>query len=117
MDAQRAEFLTSMIDILERLNQTCVQRGEPLLASVLAIAKGEAEDALRHAEELKALHKMRAEMTSRTSWRAEEEKRFFGDAYEPVASAEPGAGAAEADALEVEEQPYDEYERDDEIAA
>ena len=55
MDAQRAEFLTSMIDILERLHQTCVNRGEPLLASVLAIAKGEAEDALRHAEELAAL--------------------------------------------------------------
>ncbi len=70
MEAQRSQFLTSMIDILERLNQTCIQRGEPLLASVLAIAKGEAEDALRHAEELAALHAMREKMTSQTSWRA-----------------------------------------------
>jgi hypothetical protein len=49
MDAERSKFLASMIDILTRLTDTCVTRGEPLLASVLAIARGEAEDALRHA--------------------------------------------------------------------
>ncbi len=76
MEAQRSEFLTSMIGILERLHETSIARGEPLLASVLAIAKGEAEDALRHAEELAALHAMREEMSSRTSWRAEDQWRL-----------------------------------------
>ena len=112
MDAQRADFLTSMIDILERLNQTCVQRGEPLLASVLAIAKGEAEDALRHAEELAALDAMRREMSSRTSWRAEEEQRFYGEAYEPV-------GVIDRTRAPLPDSPYDEYDhrRPGEIAA
>ena len=70
MDGDRSKFLSAMIDILNRLHDSSVQRGEPLLASVLAIAKGEAEDALRHADELAALHAMREEMSSRTSWRA-----------------------------------------------
>jgi hypothetical protein len=69
MDAQRIKFLQSMIEILNRLHDTSVQRGEPLLASVLAIAKGEAEDALRHAEELEALHALREKMSSATTWR------------------------------------------------
>ena len=69
MDAQRTKFLTSMIEILNRLHDTSVERGEPLLASVLAIAKGEAEDALRHAEELNALHVLREKMSSTTTWR------------------------------------------------
>jgi hypothetical protein len=71
MDGDRSKFLTAMIEILNRLHDSSVQRGEPLLASVLAIAKGEAEDALRHAEELSALHALREEMSSRTSWRAQ----------------------------------------------
>jgi hypothetical protein len=80
MDAQRSDFLTSMIDILERLHQTCVNRGEPLLASVLAIAKGEAEDALRHADELAALDEMRKKMSSQTTWRAaDQEMMGLGD--------------------------------------
>ena len=76
MDAERSEFLTSMVSILERLQVTCVNRGEPLLASVLAIAKGEAEDALRHAQELASLHAMREKMSSQTSWRAEDQERL-----------------------------------------
>lgn len=80
MDAQRSDFLTSMIDILERLHQTCVNRREPLLASVLAIAKGEAEDALRHADELAALDEMRKKMSSETTWRAaDQEMMGLGD--------------------------------------
>jgi hypothetical protein len=80
MDAQRSDFLTSMIDILERLHQTCVNRGEPLLASVLAIAKGEAEDALRHADELAALDAMREKMSSTKTWRAaDQEMMGIGD--------------------------------------
>ena len=71
MDGDRSKFLSAMVDILTRLHDTSIQRGEPLLASVLAIAKGEAEDALRHANELAALHAMREEMSSRTSWRAQ----------------------------------------------
>jgi hypothetical protein len=75
MDGDRAKFLTAMIEILNRLHDSSIQRGEPLLASVLAIAKGEAEDALRHAEELTALHAMRQEMSSRTSWRAQPQEQ------------------------------------------
>ena len=70
MDGDRSKFLSAMIEILNRLHDSSVQRGEPLLASVLAIAKGEAEDALRHADELKALNALREEMSSRNSWRA-----------------------------------------------
>ena len=73
MDDQRTKFLQSMIEILTRLHDTSVQRGEPLLASVLAIAKGEAEDALRHAEELRALHALRQKMSSATTWRPAEQ--------------------------------------------
>jgi hypothetical protein len=79
MEADRSEFLISMIDILERLQQTCVSRGEPLLASVLAIGKGEAEDALRHAQQLAELHKMRDKMSSQTSWRPEDQARLAAD--------------------------------------
>ena len=71
-----------MINILDRLQQTCVKRGEPLLASVLAIAKGEAEDALRHAKELQALHAMREKMSSQHSWRAEDQARLAAEAEE-----------------------------------
>jgi len=71
MDGDRAKFLSAMIDILGRLHDSCVQRGEPLLGSVLAIARGEAEDALRHAEELAGLNAMREQMSSRGSWRAQ----------------------------------------------
>jgi hypothetical protein len=59
MDEQRAEFLIRMVEILGRLHDTSVQRGEPLLASVLAIAKGEAEDSLRHAAQLAAIASLR----------------------------------------------------------
>jgi hypothetical protein len=69
MDANRTKFLHSMIEILNRLHDTSVERGEPLLASVLAIAKSEAEDALRHAEELQALNAMREKMSSAATWR------------------------------------------------
>ena len=44
LDDDSSEFLTKIVDILARLHDTSVQRGEPLLASLIAIAKGEAED-------------------------------------------------------------------------
>ena len=69
MEEKRAEFLTAMIDILTRLHDTSVSKGEPLLATVLAIARGEAEDALRHAEELATLMAMRDRMSSAATWR------------------------------------------------
>jgi hypothetical protein len=69
MDDRRTEFLRTMISILAQLHDTTVAKGEPLLASVLAIAKGEAEDSLRHAEELFALIGMRERMSSQTTWR------------------------------------------------
>ena len=59
MDERRSEFLITMVEILGRLHDTTVAKGEPLLASVLAIAKGEAEDALRHANELAAIFALR----------------------------------------------------------
>jgi hypothetical protein len=71
MEEKRADFLTKMSEILGRMHDTCVDRGEPLLASVLAIAKGEAEDALRHANELASLIALRDKMKSTTSWRPE----------------------------------------------
>jgi hypothetical protein len=77
METDRSQFLTSMISILDRLQQTCVARGEPLLASVLAIAKGEAEDAQRHAEELIALNALREKMSSQNSWRPEDQERLY----------------------------------------
>lgn len=67
---KRAEFLRTMIEILGRLHDTTVAKGEPLLASVLAIARGEAEDALRHCDELNALIAMREKMSSAATWRA-----------------------------------------------
>ena len=79
MDAQRTKFLQSMIEILNRLHDTSVQRGEPLLASVLAIAKGEAEDALRHAQELQALNAMREKMSSARTWRPTEQPVEAGE--------------------------------------
>ena len=41
------EFLTTVADILERLRTQSEMRGHPLLASLLAITKDEAEDDLR----------------------------------------------------------------------
>ena len=41
------EFLTKVVDILERLRAQSEMRGHPLLASLLAITKDEAEDDLR----------------------------------------------------------------------
>ena len=41
------EFLTKVADILERLRAQSEMRGHPLLASLLAITKDEAEDDLR----------------------------------------------------------------------
>jgi hypothetical protein len=41
------EFLTAVADILERLRAQSEMRGHPLLASLLAIAKDEADDDLR----------------------------------------------------------------------
>jgi hypothetical protein len=72
MDEKRAEFLSRMVEILGRLHDTSVQRGEPLLASVLAIAKGEAEDSLRHAEELAAIDALRA-VRSIAGWQPQDD--------------------------------------------
>ena len=41
------DFLTKVVEILDRLAAQSELRGHPLLASVLAIAKDEAEDDLR----------------------------------------------------------------------
>jgi hypothetical protein len=89
MDEPRSQFLTSMINILDRLQETCVDRGEPLLGSVLAIAKGEAEDALRHAEELAELNALRESMSSRTTWRASDQGQI-AEGYEAANEAYAG---------------------------
>jgi|GraSoiStandDraft_4_1057263.scaffolds.fasta_scaffold850461_2 hypothetical protein len=72
MDEKRAEFLTRMVEILGRLHDSSIQRGEPLLASVLAIAKGEAEDSLRHAEELASIASLRA-VRSIAGWQPQDD--------------------------------------------
>jgi len=87
MDEQRSQFLTSMVSILDKLQETCVTRGEPLLASVLVIAKGEAEDALRHATELEEINALRESMSSQTTWRAEDQKRVVAEETAEVTNA------------------------------
>ena len=70
MDEKRCEFLTTMIGILGKLHQTSIKQGEPLLASMLLIARGEAEDALRHAGDLDSLAEKREKRSSAYTWRA-----------------------------------------------
>jgi hypothetical protein len=72
MHDKRAEFLNTMVEILGRLHDTSVDRGEPLLASVLAIAKGEAEDSLRHTEQLAAIAALR-EVRSIAGWQPQDD--------------------------------------------
>ena len=76
LDDDRSEFLTKIVDILARLHDTSVQRGEPLLASLIAIAKGEAEDTLRHAIKIAELTALRDKMTSKTSWQEKKREDF-----------------------------------------
>jgi hypothetical protein len=71
MHNNEGDFLPAMIGILERLQNTSQAHGETLLASILAIAKVEAEDALRHANAVAALAARREETSSAHSWRAE----------------------------------------------
>jgi hypothetical protein len=44
-----------VIQAVERLRETCADRGHPLLASLLDIAKAEAEDELRTGSQTSAL--------------------------------------------------------------
>ena len=70
MDEGRTQFLSTMIAILGRLHATSLSKGEPLLASMLAIARKEAEDALRHAGDLDEIAERRVASSSTQSWRA-----------------------------------------------
>ncbi len=70
MDDKRNEFLTTMIGILNRLHTASLKHEEPLLASMLLIARSEAEDALRHAGDLDLLAEMRKQRSSTYTWRA-----------------------------------------------
>ena len=74
LDDDRSEVLTKIVDILARLHDTTVQRGEPLLASLIAIAMDEAEDTLRHANKLAELTVLRDKMASKTSWQEKKRK-------------------------------------------
>jgi hypothetical protein len=64
------EFLDSMVGILERLRVASADREQPLLASILEIAKVEAEDALRHERDLMSREAERERTSSTHSWRA-----------------------------------------------
>lgn len=70
MDETRSEFLTTMIGILNRLHRASVKHNEPHLASMLLIARGEAEDSLRHASDLELLASERRSRSSTYTWRA-----------------------------------------------
>ena len=70
MDERRERFLNTMVAILGRLHDTSMSKGEPLLASMLAIARKEAEDALRHAGDLDVLAERRAARSATQTWRA-----------------------------------------------
>lgn len=70
MDMQPAQFLTTIITIIDKLHASSLDNNQPMLASVLAIAKVEAEDALRHENGLEALVRRRQETSSAHSWRA-----------------------------------------------
>jgi hypothetical protein len=80
MDPKRQEFLTTMVAILGRLSETSASKGEPLLASMLSIARKEAEDALGHAGILKRLEDERAAHSARHSWRACDQQAAAGEA-------------------------------------
>jgi hypothetical protein len=47
VSAPDADFLRVVIQAVRRLQETCAERGHPLLASLLDIARAEAEDDLR----------------------------------------------------------------------
>ena len=47
MSAPDSDFLRMVIQAVRRLQETCAERGHPLLASLLDIARAEAEDELR----------------------------------------------------------------------
>jgi len=64
------EFLDKMVGILERLRVTSRDRGQPLLASILEIARVEAEDALRHERDMAEREELRTATSSTHSWRA-----------------------------------------------
>jgi hypothetical protein len=80
MDAKRQEFLTTMVAILGRLSETSASKGEPLLASMLSIARKEAEDALGHADVLRRLEADRAAHSATNSWRACDQQAGSGEA-------------------------------------
>jgi hypothetical protein len=70
MDANRSKFLSRVIGILDRLHQTSLAHDEQLLAGMIAVARAEAEDALRHNGKLDLLAKKLAERSSIYTWRA-----------------------------------------------
>jgi hypothetical protein len=94
MDAKRTEFLNTMIAILKRLHETSLRHSQPLLADMLAIARTEAEDALRHAGHLDTLAARRASRSSATSWRACDRPPDEPQAEVPTTAAEAEAEAA-----------------------
>ena len=55
MSKTEPDFLPTIIGILKQLQGLSSERGQPLLASILEIARVEAEDALRHKHALAAL--------------------------------------------------------------
>jgi hypothetical protein len=70
MDNPDTEFLPAMVGILKRLQITSTERGHSMLAAFLDMAHDEAEQLLRHEEELARLKATLEATSSRHSWRA-----------------------------------------------
>lgn len=51
MERRDIDFLPTMIGILQKLHTTSLERGQPNLAVLLDLARSEAEDALRTADQ------------------------------------------------------------------
>ena len=98
MDEKRCEFLSTMIGILTRLHDASIQHDEPLLAKMLLIARGEADDALRHAGELEELAARRAAQSSAHSWRASDQYDEVGSMAAAAVEAALAEDALAADA-------------------
>jgi hypothetical protein len=83
------EFLTKVAEILERLRAQSELRGHPLLASLIAIAKDEADDDLRTRSHTLGTDALAEEADDGVIRMAQ---RFSCGPREPDAEAAPGPG-------------------------
>ena len=76
---KEADFLATMIDILRRLHAASNEHGHVMLAALLDLARAEARDVYDHVAELEALNAKRSAMSSRHTWRADDDDSYSDD--------------------------------------